>query len=116
MFFGIPEPIWFYQRPVHFRNQIDGLALIASAQLKINPLSGQLFIFRNTKADKLKFLWWDKNRFWLLYSRLEKGRFQLPEIKDNVLELSKDQLNMLLAGLDFRKFAYLKKVEAEHFY
>jgi transposase len=57
MMIGFLNPIWFYQKPVDFRNQIDGLALIVSDQLRQNPASGQLFIFRNRQANKIKLLW-----------------------------------------------------------
>ena len=68
-----------------------------------------------TKSDKLKFLWWDNNGFWLFYKRLEKGRFQLPKIIDAALELNKDQLSLLLAGVDFMNQSYLEKVTAQTF-
>jgi transposase len=116
MFWGFKQPIWFYQQPVDFRMQINGLIILTADKLNANPTSGQLFIFRNRKSDKLKFLWWDDNGFWLFYKRLEKGRFQLPKIIDAALELNKDQLSLLLAGVDFMNQSYLEKVTAQHFY
>lgn len=116
MIFGTNESMWFFQGLVDFRKQIDGLALLVADKLKRDPTSGHLFIFRNRQADKLKFLWWDKNGFWLNYKRLEKGRFKLPKVKDGTLSLSKEQLNVLLAGLDFTQNGYLNEVKATYFY
>ena len=79
---------WFYQRPVDFRCQIDGLTLLVAAQLNQDPTSGHLFIFRNRQANKLKLLWWDQNGFWLFYKRLEKGKFKFPNISDCALSFA----------------------------
>ena len=116
MLFGFSQDIWFYQYPVDFRKQIDGLVILVSDKLELDPVSGQLFIFRNRQANKLKLLWWDSNGFWLFYKRVEKGRFKLPDITEATLSLCKDQLSVLLAGLDFTNQAYLDKVTAKHFF
>jgi transposase len=116
MLFGTSQPIWFYQSPIDFRKQIDALVILVSDKLELDPLSGQLFIFRNRQANKLKFLWWDSNGFWLCYKRIEKGRFKLPEQQDSKLSLCKDELNVLLAGLDFTQNGYFDKVTAKYFY
>lgn len=108
--------IWFYQNPIDFRKQIDGLVLLVSGHLKHDPTSGQLFIFRNRGADKLKVLYWDDNGFWLLYKRLEKGRFKLPQPFDRALKITREQLSWLLSGLDFTKQKPLPKTKAKHFY
>lgn len=116
MLWGINQPFWFYRQPVDFRKQIDGLSLIIADKLDQDPTSGQLFIFRNRQANKLKLLWWDKNGFWLFYKRIEKGHFKLPGIEDDTLELTKDQLSVLLAGLDFTRQNYLNEVTVKHFF
>lgn len=116
MLFATNQLIWFYQYPIDFRKQIDGLVILIAAHLERDPLSGQLFIFRNRQANKLKFLWWDHNGFWLCYRRIEKGRFKLPSPEDTLLGLGKDQLNVLLAGLDFTQKGYFHPVKATYFY
>lgn len=113
---GFQQPFWFYSKPVDFRRQIDGLMLIIADQLNQNPTTGQLFIFRNRQANKLKLLWWDHNGFVLVYKRIEKGRFKLPAIHDQAFEITKDQLSVLLAGLDFMHQDYLDVVSAKHFF
>ena len=82
------------------RKSIDGLAVIVSECLELNPLSSSLFVFCNRQRDKIKILHWDGTGFWLYYKRLEKGRFKWPAINDmNTLSLSRQQLNWLLDGL-----------------
>jgi IS66 Orf2 like protein len=55
--------IWLYPQPIDFRKQIDGLVLLVADHLHLNPTSGQMFLFRNQSASKIKILWWDKNGF-----------------------------------------------------
>lgn len=108
--------IWLYPQPVDFRKQIDGLVLLISEHLKLNPLSGQLFLFRSRQTNKIKMLWWDRNGFWLCYRRLEQGRLKFPSISDKAMELTSDQLNWLLSGLDLSKQKLRPEVKASNYY
>jgi len=108
--------IWLYPKPIDFRKQIDGIVMLIADHLQLNPASGQLFLFRNRHANKIKMLWWDKNGFWLCYKRLEKGKLKFPSIIDQALELTRDQLSWLLSGLDYRKQLSLPEVRATNFY
>lgn len=109
-------PIWLYPISVDFRKQIDGLVLLIADELDVNPTSGELFIFRNRTAKKIKLLWYDQNGFWLCYKRLEKGRLKFPSGQTEVLELSRDQLSWLLSGLDFTREKELPSVKATAFF
>ena len=109
-------PIWLYPKPVDFRKQIDGLVILIADQLSLAPTSGELFIFRNRQANKIKLLWYDSNGFWLCYKRLEKGKLKFPNYNDEVAELTRDQLGWLLSGLDFTQQQQLPKVTANNFY
>jgi transposase len=108
--------IWLYPKPIDFRKQMDGLVLLVADHLRLAPTSGQLFLFRNRSANKIKILWWDKNGFWLFYKRLEKGKLIFPAVSDNVLELTRDQLSWLLSGIDYTKQRLLPEVKAINFY
>jgi len=116
MLFGVNTTIWLYAQPVDFRKQIDGLVLLVADHLQSNPTSGQLFLFRDKGARKIKILWWDRNGFWLFYKRLEQGRFCFPGIMDDKIEMTVDQLSWLLSGLDYSKHALLPTVKATNFY
>lgn len=116
MLFSMNESIWLYLEPVDFRKQIDGLVILVADQLQLNPTSGQLYLFRNRTAKKIKMLWWDRNGFWLFYKRLEQGRLKFPCAKEKKLELTRDQLGWLLSGLDCMSHALLPAVSASNFY
>jgi len=87
--------------PTDMRKSIDGLcALIFDADQV--PTNNHIYVFCNRVSDKLKLLYWDGNGFCLLYKRLEKGRFKIPQQAKNVL-ISHEELRWLLQGIDFQK-------------
>jgi transposase len=83
------------------RKSIDGLAATVSQVFKLDPFSPCLFVFCNRQRDKLKILYWDWNGFWLVYRRLEKGRFRWPSTPPGeTLTINRRQLQWLLDGLE----------------
>jgi len=115
MWFSSNDKIWLYRNPVDFRKGIDGLVYLVVDQLKRDPTSGHIFVFRNKLGSRLKLLWWDLTGFWLLYRRLERGRFKFPTLGDPVWLLTKDELSWLLSGLDFTQQKKPIKVTATQF-
>src|SRR5580693_2212859 len=116
MFFSYITPILFFTNAGDFFKKIDGNVILIADHLELNPTSGQLFLFRNRDANKIKLLWWDRNGFWLCYRRLEKGKLKFPPATDQAFEITRDQLNWLLSGLDWMKQVSLPEVKACHFY
>ncbi|WP_445946316.1 IS66 family insertion sequence element accessory protein TnpB [Shewanella sp.] len=51
----------------YIRKSINGLSIIVSDVLSLEPLSQAWFIFCNKQRDKLKNLFWDTNGFCLYY-------------------------------------------------
>lgn len=109
-------PIWLYPEVIDFRKQLDSLIVLVADVLTKNPCSGELFIFRNRGANKVRLLWYDRNGFWLCYKRLERGKFIFPKEYSGVLELSRDQLSWLLSGLNFEKNTPWPEVRASNFF
>ncbi len=70
--------------------------------LKSEPFSGQLFVFRGRRGDRVKILWWDGEGLCLFAKRLERGRFVWPRAESGTVSLSAAQLSMLLEGIDWR--------------
>lgn len=108
--------VWFYRNPVDFRKQIDGLVILVADTLQQDPTSGQLFVFRNRGADKLKILVWEGNGFWLLYKRNETSRFVFPALDDETVSLSVEQLQWLLSGLDCWQLPQKTTLKPRHFF
>lgn len=94
------QQVWLVPGATDMRKSIDGLAAIVTYAVKKDPLSRQAFVFCSKDRSKLKILWWDLNGFWLLYKRLEKGRFRWPtEGAEESICISGRQLRWLLDGL-----------------
>lgn len=83
-------------RPVDFRRGADSLAALVREQLKHDPFSGTLFVFRSKRADRLKIVAWDGSGLVLFWKRLEQGAFRWPPISDGVMRLSASQLAALV--------------------
>jgi transposase len=62
--------------PVDFRRGIDGLARVCREELRTDPFSGWVFVFRNRSATAIKVLVYDSQGFWLAQKRLSTGRFR----------------------------------------
>ena len=60
---------------VDFRKGIDGLAAICKQQLKLDPISGALFLFYNKNKTTIKILVFDGQGLWLCTKRLSSGKF-----------------------------------------
>jgi transposase len=90
-------------KPVDFRKGADGLGALVQEQLRHDPFSGTIFIFRSKRADRLKILAWDGSGLVLLWKRLEHGAFRWPPVSDGVMRLSASQLAALMDGLDWSR-------------
>ena len=91
--------------PVDMRKSFDGLAAVTREHIRLDPMSGHLFVFRNKRRTLMKLLFWDRTGFVILAKRLSRGTFRLPvEVSEGtkVLELEAAQLGLMLEGLDLR--------------
>jgi len=106
-----PLPIWLAAQPTDMRCGFDRLAELAAAVTGDDPLSGQLFLFRGRRGDRLKILYWDRDGYALWYKRLEQGTFKLPRIDagQKSLRLRPSELAMLLDGIDLRSVKRAKR-------
>ena len=98
--------------PTDMRKQINGLSIIIEEDLDMDPFEGNLFMFCNKKKRILKILYWDRNGFCLWLKRLEKDKFPWPMSRSETAEITREQLGMLLEGIDFwnvhKKLEYSK--------
>ncbi len=46
----------------------------------LDPFTGDLFAFVGKRGDRVKILVWHRGGFLLMYKRLEKGRFRIPQL------------------------------------
>ena len=98
-----PVRVYVATKPVDFRKGIDGLAALAEAELRLDPFSGVVLVFRAKRADRIKILVWDGSGMVLIAKRLEGGKFAWPTPTEGVMKLSPAQLSALFEGLDWRR-------------
>jgi transposase len=100
---GGTNHVYLCRTPVDFRKAHDGLCALVRNGFGDDPFSGDVFVFFNKARDRIKLLLWDRNGFWLLYKRLERGRFPFDVRGDGArIEISRAQLSMILEGIDSR--------------
>jgi transposase len=92
--------VWVATAPVDMRRSFDGLAEVVRSFLGQDPLSGDLFVFRNKTGERLKILWWDRGGLAIYYKRLERGTFRFPTGRDRTIAVDQAQLLRLLDGME----------------
>jgi transposase len=85
--------------PQDMRRSIDGLARLVEPLFNASPFSGQVFAFVGKRRDRVKLLVFDRNGFWLMYKRIEKGVFADPASLAQ-RGLSFGELSAWLDGID----------------
>jgi transposase len=72
---------------------------IVDSKFNLDPFANAVFVFCNRGRNRLKILVWDGDGFWLLFKRLEKGRFRWPdEGAEPTMTLTAEELSILLGG------------------
>jgi len=104
---SLPGRVFVCTLPTDMRKSFDALAGLVTEQLGQDPLSGDLFVFRSKRGDKLKLLYWDSDGLAVWYKRLEEGTFVMPTpsaeraaIGTHGLAIRPAELAMLLDGID----------------
>jgi transposase len=100
---GLSGRIWVCVQAVDGRKSFDGLSAIVTAHLARDPLSGDLFVFRNRRGDRLKILAWQGDGFALYLRRLERGTFAFPTAAATVVSVTATELAMILGGIDWTR-------------
>jgi len=104
---SLPGRVFLCTLPTDMRKSFDSLAGLIQQHLEQDPLSGDLFVFRSKRGDRVKLLYWDQDGLAIWYKRLEEGTFALPaaggqrvQVGQHGLVLRPAELAMLLDGVD----------------
>ena len=87
------------------RKGFNGLFGLVRDRLQSEPMSGHVFLFCNGQRNRLKLVFWDGSGLWVCAKRLEEGKFRWPEVSgdQNQVQLSQEELALLLGGIDLRQ-------------
>jgi transposase len=108
----LPVRIYLCLEPADMRRSFDGLCRLVREFLGADPLSGDLFVFRSRRGDRVKLLYWVGDGLAIWYRRLEEGTFAFPRsahdkglswsraVGEHGLEMRAADLAMLLDGVD----------------
>ena len=88
-----------------FRKQIPGLVAMVTLNFKLDLFNDDyVFIFCNRKRDAIKVLRYDRNGFVLATKKLlDDMKFQWPRTPDEVKEITFQQVEWLLQGLEIEQ-------------
>lgn len=84
------------------RRSFDALSLAVQERLALDPQSGALFVFASKRGNRLKVLWFDNNGYCILYKRLHRASFELPEsgtAERPLVAIDAHALAMILRGV-----------------
>ena len=83
------------------RRGMEGLASIIKFNFQLDPYQKDiLFLFCGRRTDRIKGLVWEGDGFLLLYKRLELGAFNWPRTKEEAMEITPEQYQYLMQGLE----------------
>ena len=115
---SLPGRVFLCTLPTDMRKSFDSLAGLVQQHLDRDPLSGDLFVFRSKRGDRLKLLYWDNDGLAIWYKRLEEGTFRLPasdgtrsQTGEHGLLLRPAELAMLLDGIDLSNVKRQKRYQ-----
>lgn len=95
------DNIYLYRPFADFRKGISGLCGIVQDQMGLNPFENYLFIFCNTRRDRIKILYWDQTGFAMWYKVLEKDKYCWPlHLEEESVQASQREILQFLRGLD----------------
>ncbi len=89
--------IFLYRHAADMRKGADGLSGLVISEMHADPLSGDVFVFRNRRRTMLKLLYWDRDGYAVWMKRLERGRYRLPDGTGS--EIDRATLSMMLEGV-----------------
>jgi transposase len=115
---SLPGRVFVCTLPTDMRKSFDSLAALVQTHLSQDALSGDLFVFRSRRGDRIKLLYWDQDGLAIWYKRLEEGSFPLPAADGkraaagaHGLVLRPAELAMLLDGVDLAQVKRQKRYQ-----
>jgi transposase len=78
----------------------NGLYALVVGKLQQNPQSGHLFLFANSRRDRMKILFFDSNSLWVCARRMEQGQLHWPASEDDRVQLTREEFALLIGGID----------------
>jgi transposase len=122
----LPVRVYLCLEATDMRRSFDGLCRMVRDFVGTDPLSGDLFVFRSKRGDRVKLLYWLGDGLAIWYRRLEEGTFVFPRMAESSessglswsravgkqgLEIRATDLAMLLDGVDLASIKRQKRYQ-----
>ncbi len=105
--FGINHSLKIYiaVEPIDLRKSFNGLYGFIHEELIEDPSSGAVFLFTNSRKNRVKTFHCDGTGIWVSVKRLDQGCFSWPKgiTKDKKFELCPEALALIIDGVDLKK-------------
>jgi transposase len=102
---------YFCNTPTDMRKGFDSLSGMVTQHMQLNVLAGSVFIFMNKKCNQVKLLLWEGDGFALYYKRLEQGTYEKPTLHKGSLQVTYQQLQCILHGIQLRSVKMKKRYQ-----
>ena len=101
----LPCPVWLATEPVDMRAGIVGLSLRVQQVLGRAPCDGTAYVFSKSPPHTPKVVVLDVTGVWMCLRRLHRGQFAWPQPGEACWQLSAQQWQWLVAGVDWQRFS-----------
>ena len=114
LFFSERLRYFVYRTGCDMRKGYDGLSGLVRNEYKMDPLTGDVFVFFSRHFNKIKVLHFQGDGFAIFSKRLERGTFEMPKTNSAsvAIEISSDQLQFILKGIMLNSVK--KRIRYEH--
>lgn len=99
---GSSHTYYLYTQPTDMRKSFDSLSGLVTEAMQSNPFNGQVYIFINKQRNRIKLLHWESGGFTLYYKRLEKGRFEVPDVSQSTCSIRWSELMLIVEGIKLK--------------
>ena len=100
---GAATRIYVATGATDMRKGFCGLEGLIRERLECDPTSGHIFLFCNSRRDRLKLVYFDGVGLWVCARRMERGRLHWPQSSGNKVQLSHEQFALLIGGIDLNE-------------
>ena len=103
---ALPKTILVATAPTNLHLSFDRLAAIVRAELGADPKADTAVVFHNRRRTHVKVLWHDGRGYAVLYKRLDRGTYRIPEsipAGAKRVVVRREELTVLLRGLDWAR-------------
>lgn len=103
--------IWLCTQATDMRKSFTGLSALVKNQLGQNSLSGHYFVFVNLRKTQMKILYFEPSGYCLWSQRLEQGQYRVQPGSTGQRELTRTDLQLILAGIEVQKSRQFKRYQ-----